>query len=144
MEDNLGYTIWELSNEWQKQLMKELKPLHLTHVQFLILKAVYQLEINHEEKTQIKISQLARTNVMMTSKVIRALLEKEYLMREVHEGDSRAFRVSTTKKGRKILRKGINLIEDFEKSFFSTLEKKKKLTKNLQKLVDKQKQNSAV
>jgi len=135
----LGFTIWELSNEWQKQLTTELKAIDLTHVQFLILKAVYELEVNHEEKTQVKIAQQARTNIMMTSKVIRSLEKKEYIDRYNHAGDKRAFRITISKKGKKVLRKSINIIENFEKEFFSTLEKKKKTQKLMEQLIKEKK-----
>lgn len=135
----MGFTIWELSNEWQKQLSVKLKEIDLTHVQYLILKAVYELEVNHEEKTQVKISNQARTNIMMTSKVIRSLEDKNFLDRYNHAGDKRAFRVTISKKGKKALRKAINIIEEFEKEFFNSLEKKKKIQKTLTKLIDEKK-----
>ncbi len=137
--DYLGFSIWELSNEWQKQLLKELSDLGITHVQFLILKSVYTLEVNHEEKTQIRVAKQAKTDVMMTSKVIRALITKGLLVREQHAIDKRAFRISLTKPGRKVLRKSINTVETFEKSFFKSIEKQNKLKKELNKLTKKAK-----
>lgn len=139
--DYLGFTIWGLSNEWQKQLLKELEPIEITHVQFLILKAVYELEVTHEENTQIRISKQAKTDVMMTSKVIRTLIEKDYLERETHVIDKRAFRVNLTTKGKKTLRKAINIVEPFDEKFFKTLDRSKKLKKSLDKLAKKARKN---
>ena len=137
--DYLGFTIWELSNEWQKQLLVKLEEINITHVQFLILKAVYELEVHHEEKTQIRVSDKAKTNIMMTSKVIRTLIKKGYLTRYEHAIDKRAFRVSITKEGKKILRKSINVVDSFEKEFFQSLSKKKIFKKELKRLVKKNK-----
>ena len=105
----------------------------------MILKSVYTLEVNHEEKTQIKVAKQAKTDVMMTSKVIRALIAKGLLVREQHAIDKRAFRISITKPGRKVLRRSINIVELFEASFFKSLEKQKKLKKDINKLTKKAK-----
>lgn len=139
--DYLGYTIWELSNEWQKQLLKKLEPIGITHVQFLILKAVYELEVNHEENTQIKIANQAKTDVMMTSKVIRTLIKKGLLERKQHANDRRAYRVQITKPGKKALRKALNVVEPFENDFFKRIERPKKLKKSLDKIIKKIKNN---
>lgn len=136
--DYLGFTIWELSNEWQKQLLKELEPLSITHVQFLILKAVYELEVNHEENTQIKIAAQAKTDVMMTSKVIRTLIKKDLLERLAHANDKRAYRVHITKTGKKTLRKALNIVEPFDEKFFKKISDKK-LKKTLDKIAKKAK-----
>ena len=139
--DYLGFEIWHLSNLWQKQMGKELQGVNLTHVQFLILKSVYELEVIHEEKTQIKISKKARTNVMMTSKVIRSLEMKDFLKRDIHANDKRALRVSITKEGKKTLRKAINIVDEFEKKFFNKIEKKKRFGKEINRTAKANKEN---
>lgn len=135
--DYLGFSLWEVSNLWQKQLLKRLKEINITHVQFLILRAVYELEVNHEEKTQIKIATQARTDVMMTSKVIRTLIEKGLLERTKHAIDKRAFRINITKPGKKTLRKGMDIIAEFESKFFKSVDSQKKLKKELARVSKK-------
>jgi DNA-binding MarR family transcriptional regulator len=132
--DYLGFSLWEVSNLWQKQLLKRFTEINITHVQFLILKAVYELEVNHEEKTQVRIATQARTDVMMTSKVIRTLIVKGYLERTQHAIDKRAFKINITKTGKKSLRKGMDIMTDFEKKFFKSVESPKKLKKELAKI----------
>lgn len=135
--DYLGFSLWEASNLWQKELQKRLSELNITHVQFLILKAVYELEVNHEEKTQIRIAKQARTDVMMTSKVVRTLIAKELLVRDLHAIDKRAFRISITKEGKKTLKKGIDIVSNFDETFFKPAKSVKKLKKEIDKVSKK-------
>jgi DNA-binding MarR family transcriptional regulator len=135
--DYLGFSLWEASNLWQKELQKRLSELNITHVQFLILKAVYELEVNHEEKTQIRIAKQARTDVMMTSKVVRTLIQKELLERDLHAIDKRAFRISITKQGKRALKKGMDVVADFDKTFFESTKSAKKLKKEIDKVSKK-------
>lgn len=135
--DYLGFSLWEVSNLWQKELQKRLGELNITHVQFLILKAVYELEVNHEEKTQIRIAKQARTDVMMTSKVIRTLIDKNLLERDLHAIDKRAFRISITKEGKKTLKRGMEIVNGFDNSFFKPAKSVKKLQKDLNKISKK-------
>lgn len=135
--DYLGFSLWEVSNLWQKELQKRLGELNITHVQFLILQAVYELEVNHEEKTQIRIAKQAKTDVMMTSKVVRTLIKKEFLERDLHAIDKRAFRISITKEGKKTLKKGIAIVSDFDNTFFKTAKSPKKLKKELSRVAKK-------
>lgn len=135
----LGFSLWEASNLWQKELLKRLSEVNVTHVQFLILKAVYELEVNHEEKTQIRIAKQAHTDVMMTSKVIRTLLEKELLERDLHAIDKRAFSISITKQGKKTLKKAMDVVANFDEEFFKPVKSTKKLQKEIDKAINKAK-----
>ena len=135
--DYLGFSLWEASNLWQKELLKRLSEVNITHVQFLILKAVYELEVNHEEKTQIRIAKQARTDVMMTSKVIRTLIDKGLLERDLHAIDKRAFRISITKQGKKNLKRGMEVVNNLDNSFFKAAKSVKKLKKDLDKVSKK-------
>ena len=103
--DYLGFKLWDLSNKWQKELLKKLTILNITHVQFLLLKAIYELQVQQEDTTQIKISKQASTDIMMTSKVIRTLQQKGFVDKVPHRMDKRAFTITITKNGKKSLKK---------------------------------------
>lgn len=136
----LGFTLWQVSNLWQRELRKELFPLDLTHAQYLLLQSVCKLSEDKDlEITQIRLAQDTGSDKMMVSKVLRTLEAKKLLKRADLKTDNRAKKITITAKGKDLNEKARVLVEDFEKEFFVPSEKQEKaLTKGLQKLLKSQ------
>ncbi len=78
----LGFTLWQVSNLWQRELRKKLFPLNLTHAQYLLLQSVCRLSEDKDlEITQIRLAQDTDSDKMMVSKVLRTLETKKLLKR---------------------------------------------------------------
>jgi DNA-binding MarR family transcriptional regulator len=60
---------------------------------------------------------------MTTSTVLRTLQAKGLVQRKEHETDTRAKTAGLTESGLKIIKQAINTVEEFDKLFFSSLEK---------------------
>jgi len=135
-EDSSGFLLWQVTNLWQREIKKALLPFNLTHSQFVILASMHWLTIQKAEVTQIVLSNHTKIDPMTTSQVLRALQKKEFISRQEHKTDTRAKTIEITEKGKKIIKKAVIAVENFDKDFFSTLEKSQhELNKNLQTLL---------
>lgn len=132
-----GFLLWQTHNYWQREIKKSLKEFDLTHTQFVILANTQWLSMQNKEVTQIDIAQQAKTDVMMTSNVIRSLEQKKLLKRKNHKTDTRAKLVYLSDIGMDTLKKAVRKVEDFDRSFFSSLEDKDAFNKELIQLMDK-------
>ena len=132
----LGFTLWQVSNLWQRELRKKLFPLNLTHAQYLLLQSACKLSDDKDlEITQIRLAQDTDSDKMMVSKVLRTLEEKKLLKRADLKTDNRAKKITVTNKGLDMYGEAKVLVESFENDFFAPVEKHAKgLTKGLLKL----------
>jgi DNA-binding MarR family transcriptional regulator len=139
-EITLGFTLWQVSNLWQRELRKKLFPLDLTHAQYLLLQSVCKLSTDKDlEITQIRLAQDTGSDKMMVSKVLRTLEGKKLLKRADLKTDNRAKKITVTSKGKDLYEKAKALVEEFEKEFFVPSAKQEKaLTKGLHKLLKSQ------
>ncbi len=119
-----GFLLWRVYNLWQRQIKRQLRPLELTHTQFVVLATAYWLSLQREEVTQIDIARESKTDVMLTSNVLRALEKRQLLERREHSSDTRAKAVLLTKAGVSLLKKAVKRVEDFDRSFFDRVKDK--------------------
>lgn len=116
-----GFLLWQVSNLWQRQQRRALAEIGLTHIQFVLLASTMWLEQYKEPITQIRLSQQAQTDPMMTSQVVRVLVKSKWLSRRRHPQDSRAFALKLTPEGRELASRGIPLVEEVDGKFFSVI-----------------------
>lgn len=120
-EESLGFLYWQASNLWRRKINAALKPLDLTHVQFILLAGIARLEKSDAPTTQIQLANHAKTDIMMTSRVLRTLEEKGLVQRSQHEQDTRAKSLSLTRKGVDILDEAVEIVGKADIGFFSVL-----------------------
>lgn len=113
-----GFLLWQVSNLWQRELKKALLKFDLTHTQFVLLASVFWLS-QRQEVTQVALSEHAKTDKMMTSKVLRTLEAKKLVERREHQTDTRAKEVEITPTGLAVLKEAVNVVEAFDQYFFS-------------------------
>ena len=133
--DATGFLLYKAHLYWQKSIKRSLKPLGITHTQFVILASTYWLFLHKEQLTQIDIAQHAQMDTMMVSNVIRTLENKKLIKRTAHPTDTRANLVSLTKKGNTTVKKAIVIVEKFDKIFFKKLDKSKQFNRELLNLI---------
>jgi DNA-binding MarR family transcriptional regulator len=68
--------------------------------------------------TQQQVAEHSGADRMMTSKVVKTLLEAGLLTREVDPADSRAYRLRLTTKGRKLTRTGAEIARTLDTEYF--------------------------
>ncbi len=115
-----GFLLWRVTLRWQRVMVAALRPLGLTHVQFVLLASAWWLtEVAGETPTQQRLAGHAATDRMMTSQVLRALERRGLVTRSADPDDSRARRVGVTAEGAALARRAIAVVEGADARFFA-------------------------
>ena len=119
-----GFVLWQVAAVWQRALRAALAEVGLTHAQFVLLASAWWLEEHAAERggepvTQVLVAAHARTDVVMTSEVLRTLERKGLLRRLRHPTDARAKHIALTPAGRRLARRAVALVEAADDAFFS-------------------------
>ena len=121
-EDSRGLLLWQVSNRWQASQRATLKPLGLTHVQFVLLASLAWLEGESSEPvTQQQLAAHAAADPMMTSQVLRVLEGRGLLQRQAHPADRRARSLVVTPPGRALANQAVVVVEACDRSWFGVL-----------------------
>ena len=88
--DATGFLLYKTHMYWQREIKRSLKPIGLTHTQFVILANTYWLFLQNNQLTQIEIAQHTKMDTMMTSNVLRIFEKKKLLKRSQYHTDTRA------------------------------------------------------
>lgn len=117
---SLGFLLWHATLRWQRMLAAALRPLDLTHVQFVLLAVLWWfVDVRGERPTQRALAEQAGTDPMMTSQAVRALEAKGYVARRRHPEDSRAIELDLDASGKRLAVKAIELVEAADAEFFA-------------------------
>jgi len=119
-EESPGLLLWQVTNQWQAAIRAALKPFGLTHVQFVLLAALTWLQ-DSGPVTQKALADMAVTDPMMTSQVLRALETRGLVHRPPHPQDRRARAIEATPEGRDLVNRAIVAVEDCDRQFFGAL-----------------------
>jgi len=117
-----GFLLWHATLRWQRLIAAALRPLELTHVQFVLVAVLWWFtEVRGERPTQRALADQAGTDRMMTSQVLRALEGRGLLERPQHPTDSRARELRLTAAGADLALRAIGVVEEVDRSFFSAV-----------------------
>lgn len=119
-DDSPGLLMWQVTNQWQASQRATLKPFDLTYVQFVLLATLTYLEASGPV-TQKTLADMAVTDPMMTSQVLRTLESRDLVHRLRHPTDGRARAVAVTAAGRNLVNKAVVAVEACDASFFAVL-----------------------
>jgi DNA-binding MarR family transcriptional regulator len=118
---SLGFLLWRATLRWQRLIVAALRPLDLTHVQFVLLAVLWWfVTVRGERPSQRALAEQAGTDPMMTSQVVRTLERKGLLVRERHPGDSRALELGLTPAGARLAVESIAVVEAADADFFAS------------------------
>ena len=135
-ENGLGFTCWQLTNLWQKKTLTALKKLELTHVQFVLMAGIHWLTQQALVVSQKRLAEHAKTDIMMTSKVLRTLEKKGMVIRARLKSDTRARSLLLTNKGKDTLADAKHVMHELDQQFFSNFANcPQELRRNLQQLL---------
>ena len=117
-----GLLLWRATLTWQRGITAALKPMSLTHVQFVLLTSTWWLtRVANEAPSQRRIAEHANTDPMMTSQVIRTLEGKGLLRRTPNPADSRAMLVDVTPAGADLAVQAVKVVEEADEAFFAAV-----------------------
>jgi MarR family transcriptional regulator, organic hydroperoxide resistance regulator len=136
-KESLGYRLKRCLHAWSRQFDNALKPLGLTHLQFVTLGAIEDISALGEIPSQVRVADWMHQDVMMMSKIIRLLEDRGYLDRFPHPEDPRANALSITVSGRTQLQDGKPRVIAAHRNFFGRLSdtEQQLLTATLDKLL---------
>lgn len=132
-EESPGFLLWRVSTSWRRSIEAILKPLGLTHPQFVVLACTGWLTRSGEKTTQAAIGRQAGLDPNTTSQILKSLQTKGLIDRP--RSDERSKSPSLTSTGKQTLSKALPAVEKADAQFFSPL-KNSKLLKDLQILAD--------
>ena len=118
-------------HKWHGLIKNELKTIDLTHPQFVVLTSLAALLRQQEWVSQTDIARFSDMDVMTVSQIIRLLVKKELIMREVHPKDSRANIILLTDTGLQKVNQALPLVEGIDQAFFGKLENKTEVLNQL-------------
>lgn len=113
-----GFLLWRVSTLWRRAIESVLKPLDLTHPQFVILAAVAWLTRGKSKTSQVAIGRHAGLDPNTTSQILRSLQQKKLIERK-RDSDDRVKCPTVTEKGAKILAEALLAVESKDAEFFS-------------------------
>ncbi|MET3210758.1 UNVERIFIED_CONTAM: DNA-binding MarR family transcriptional regulator [Paenibacillus sp. PvR008] len=121
--EDIGYIMWRVTNNWQKMLKQELQEVDLTHVQYALLRSCQDLNERGgiQGVTQIQVAQNSYIDPMMASEVLRTLEKKGFVNRIPHPQDTRAKLIRLTESGLDTMERATNIVKEAERLFFSKL-----------------------
>ena len=119
-DDSPGLLLWRVTQRWQSAMRAAVAPHDLTHVQFVLLASLTWM---HSETpvTQADLAAHAGTDPMMTSQVVRALIDKGLVSRLPHPTDGRAFSLAATPAGAQAANAAVVDVEAADRKFFGSL-----------------------
>ncbi|MBP2621999.1 MarR family winged helix-turn-helix transcriptional regulator [Streptococcus panodentis] len=120
-----GLLFNQVYNQWHSRIKQKLATIDLTLPQFFVLAATAFLQRQQDFVTQVDIARFSDMDVMTVSQVLRLLVKKNLLTREVHPKDSRAKIILLTEAGLAKVNQALPLVEHFDLEFFGKLEQEK-------------------
>ncbi len=117
-EDSVGFRLKLALHAWTRQLDAALRPLGVTHVQFIALAAIEIFRERGETPSQVRIAAATQFDVMMISKILRRLESRGYLERSPHPDDPRANALHLTPAGRELVLSGSRVVRAAHAGFF--------------------------
>lgn len=121
--DQLGFLLTQVTFLKQRITNAALRELDITYIQFVILAGTLELSGENKIVTQQTISTERRLDKAMVSNVVKTLIAKELMIRNVHPADKRAYTLSLTESGIKKVSAGKKIALRIDESFFKEINK---------------------
>ena len=105
----VGFVLWRVMHRYQREIDQALRPLGLTHLQFIALALAAWSERDGEPATQSQLAAMGEIHPMQVSHVVKALDAKGLVTRTPSPGNALAKRVAITPAGLDALRAALPL-----------------------------------
>jgi DNA-binding MarR family transcriptional regulator len=115
-----GFLLWRVTLRWQRLITEALRPLGLTHVQFVLLASAWWLSQHGQTPSQLAVAAHAGTNVKMTSEVLRKLEDRGLVIQHTDANDRRAKAITVTAEGLSLAARAVRVVEKVDVDFFGT------------------------
>ena len=119
-EESPGFLLWRASTLWRRAIESILKPLDLTHPQFVILASIAWLTKDEKFASQVEIGRQAGLDPNTTSQILRSLQGKGLIVKSRSKDERSKFPI-LTESGVKSLAKALPAVEKADAEFFSSV-----------------------
>lgn len=119
-EESPGFLLWRASTQWRRAIEAVLKPLDLTHPQFVILATVAWLTKEDQKASQAEIGRQAGLDPNTTSQILRSLHAKS-LIKRFRSKDERSKHPILTASGTQRLAEALPAVEKADAQFFASV-----------------------
>ena len=109
-QNAVGFVMWRVVHKYQRQVDQALRPLALTHLQFITLALVAWAARSGETATQSELSTLGDVHPMQVSNVLKALERNGLVTRTPSPSNVLAKQVAITPKGLEAVRAALPLV----------------------------------
>lgn len=137
-KESPDYLLWHVSISWRARIENALKPLDLTHPQFVVLATTAWLTRKGDHSSQIDISKAAGLDPNTTSQILRGLESKNFIKRTRFLNE-RSKNPALTALGSDVLAQALPAVEKSDAHFFQSLTSKEldELVSIFQKITNK-------
>ena len=108
-QNAVGFVLWRVVHRYQREVDQALRPLGLTHLQFVVLALAAWTARTGETATQSELAALGDIHPMQVSNVVKALERSGFVTRTRSARNALAKRVAITAKGLEALRAALPL-----------------------------------
>ena len=109
-QNAVGFVMWRVVHRYQREVEQALRPMDLTHLQFVTLTLVAWMAREGEAATQSELARFGDIHPMQVSNVLKALEQKRMVRRTPSLGNALAKQVAFTPTGMKALREALPLV----------------------------------
>jgi len=116
-----GFLLWQASTLWRRSIEQALETIDLTHTQFVLLASVAWLTRDNKNLSQVDLAKHCKTDINMTSQVLRMLEKRGFIERTVLKNNLRSKALLVTDLGSNLVKQAIPMVEKVDAQFFATL-----------------------
>ncbi|MDR2036701.1 MAG: MarR family winged helix-turn-helix transcriptional regulator [Bacteroidales bacterium] len=120
-DSQLGFLLTQVSFLKQRIIHTALKELDITYIQFIILAGTLELSEGGKIATQQDLSRERRLDKAMVSNVVKTLIKKGMMVRNIHPVDKRAYTLLLTGTGKEAAVKGKKIALEVDQRFFANI-----------------------
>jgi len=117
-QNAVGFVMWRLTHRYQREVDQALRTEDLTHLQFVTLMLVAWLSRDGGSATQREVARFGDIHPMQVSNVLKALEQKEMIIRTREVGSGPAKAVVLTDQGLQRLRQALPLVIEVQYRLF--------------------------
>ncbi|MFC4465309.1 MarR family winged helix-turn-helix transcriptional regulator [Streptomyces xiangluensis] len=116
---NPGFLLWRVTLKWQREVAATLRPLGITHPQFVVLASIWWLGRHGQPPSQRELADHTGMDAMNASQVARTLEKKQLITREGDPHDTRIKRLRVTAEGIALAKTAITHVEAVDHAYFT-------------------------
>ncbi len=117
-QNAVGFVMWRVVHRYQREVEQALRPMDLTHLQFVTLTLVAWMARDREVATQSELARFGDIHPMQVSNVVKALEQKRMVRRTPSPGNAIAKQVAITSTGMTALREALPMVIEVQGRLF--------------------------